>query len=313
MSWSDTVVTMYDLIIIGAGPAGLTAAIYASRYGLKTLVLEQSAVPGQISMAKVIENYPGFISNSGRELMTRFREHALANGVTIKKAEVRKVEEAVNEKIIVTHEEELHALAVIIATGANPKLLGVPGEMEFLGKGVSYCATCDGSFFADQEVLVVGGGESAVTDAMILSGIASKVYVVHRRDNLRSCSVLQQKAFMKENIEFIWNTVVEEITGKDAVESVVLRNVETNERTEKKIDGIFIYVGINPNTGIVELDKNEKGFIRTNERMETSVKGIYAAGDCRVTPLWQVVTAVADGAVAAISAQEYVADLKLVR
>ncbi len=313
MSWSDTVVTMYDLIIIGAGPAGLTAAIYASRYGLKTLVLEQSAVPGQISMAKVIENYPGFISTSGRELMTRFREHALANGVIIKKAEVRKVEEAVNEKIIVTHEEELHALAVIIATGANPKLLGVPGESELLGKGVSYCATCDGSFFADQEVLVVGGGESAVTDAMILSGIASKVYVVHRRDNLRSCSILQQKAFMKENIEFIWNTVVEEITGKDAVESVVLRNVNTNERTEKKIDGVFIYVGINPNTEIVELDKNEKGFIRTNERMETSVKGIYAAGDCRLTSLWQVVTAVADGAVAAISAQEYVADLKLVR
>jgi len=313
MSWSDTVVTMYDLIIIGAGPAGLTAAIYASRYGLKTLVLEQSAVPGQISMATVIENYPGFISTSGRELMTRFREHALANGVTTKKAEVRKVEEAVNEKIIVTHEEELHALAVIIATGANPKLLGVPGERELLCKGVSYCATCDGSFFADQEVLVVGGGESAVTDAMILSGIASKVYVVHRRDNLRSCSVLQQKAFMKENIEFIWDTVVEEITGKDAVESVVLRNVKTNERTEKKIDGIFIYVGIKPNTGIVELDKNEKGFIRTNERMETSVKGIYAAGDCRVTPLWQVVTAVADGAVAAISVQEYVADLKLLR
>ena len=304
---------MYDLIIVGAGPAGLAAGIYAARYGLETLVLEQSAVPGQISVANVIENYPGFVSTSGKELMARFREHALANGITIKKADVRKVEDGAGKKIIFTHEGELHALAVIIATGANPQLLGVPGEKELLGKGVSYCATCDAAFFADQEVLVIGGGESAVTDALILSGIASKVYVVHRRDSLKACKVLQQRAFMKENIEFIWDTVVEEISGEDAVEKAMMRNVKTGERTEKNVEGVFIYVGINPNTGIVELDKNGKGFIVTNERMETSVKGIYAAGDCRVSPLWQVVTAVADGAVAAISAQEYVTDLKLMR
>lgn len=305
------VVTMYDLIIVGAGPAGLAAGIYAARYGLDTLVLEQSAVPGQISVATVIENYPGFISTSGKDLMARFREHALANGITIKKADVRKVEDAGDKKIVITQEEELYALAVIIATGANPKLLGVPGERKLLGKGVSYCATCDAPFFADQEVLVVGGGESAVTDALILSGIASKVYVAHRRDSLRACKVLQQRAFAKANIEFIWDAVVEEIIGEDAVEKVVLRNLKTDEKTEKKIDGVFIYVGIDPNTGIVELDKNGKGFIKTNVRMETSVKGIYAAGDCRVTPLWQVVTAVSDGAVAAVSAQEYVTGFKL--
>jgi thioredoxin reductase (NADPH) len=307
------VVTMHDLIIVGAGPAGLAAGIYAARYGLETLVLEQSAVPGQISVANVIENYPGFISTSGKELMSRFREHALANGITIKKTDVKKVEDAAGKKIVLTYDEELYALAVIIATGANPKLLGVPGERKLLGKGVSYCATCDAAFFADQEVLVIGGGESAVTDALILSGIASKVYVAHRRDSLRACKVLQQRAFMKDNIEFIWDTVVEEIVGEEAVEKVIMKNVKTGEMTEKNVEGVFIYVGINPNTGIVELEKNDNGFIITNENMETSVKGIYAAGDCRVSPLWQVVTAVADGAVAAISVQEYVTDLKLMR
>ncbi|MDK2911499.1 MAG: thioredoxin reductase [Methanolobus sp.] len=306
-----TVESMYDLIIVGAGPAGLAASIYAARYGLDTLVLEQSAVSGQISMAAVIENYPGFISASGKELMGRLKEHALANGITIKKADVTKVESATDKKLVFTRGEELHAHAVIIATGANPRLLGVPGERKLLGKGVSYCATCDAPFFEDQEVLVVGGGESAVTDALILSGIASKVYVVHRRDTLRSCKVLQQRAFLKQNIEFIWDTVLEEIRGEDAVEKVILRNLKTDEVTEKNIDGVFIYVGINPNTSLVELDKNEKGFIKTNVRMETSVKGIYAAGDCRETSLWQVVTAVADGAVAAVSAQEYITDLKL--
>lgn len=289
----------------------MAASIYAARYGLEALVLEQSAVPGQISMATVIENYPGFVSASGKELMAHFREHALANKVAIKKADVMKVEDAGDKRIVITREEELHSLTVIIATGANPQLLGVPGERKLLGKGVSYCATCDAPFFTDQEVMVVGGGESAVTDALILSGIASKVYVVHRRDNLRACKILQQRAFMKENIEFIWDTVVEEIIGEDAVEKVTLRNLKTDEVTEKNIDGVFIYVGINPNTALVELDKNEKGFIKTNMRMETSVKGIYAAGDCRASPLWQVVTAVADGAVAAISAQEYIAGLKL--
>lgn len=301
---------MYDLIIVGAGPAGLSAGIYAVRYGLDTLVIERSAVPGQIAVTKAIENYPGIISASGKELMARLTEHALGSGVTIKKADVLNIVDNGNEKIVVTRDGELRALAVIIATGANPSSLGVPGEREMIGRGVSYCATCDGPFFTGQEVIVVGGGESAITDALILSGIASKVYVVHRRASLKSSKTMQERAFKKENIQFIWNTEVLGIKGDDAVEAVILRDMNTMVENEKQIDGVFIYVGIRPNTAIVETTKNKDGFILTNERMETSVRGIFAAGDCRVSPFRQVITAVSDGAVAAVCAQEFIADLK---
>ncbi len=300
---------MYDLIIIGAGPAGLSAGMYAVRYGLDALVIERSAVPGQIAVTKAIENYPGIISASGKELMARLTEHALASGVTIKRADVLKVIDHGEEKVLVTRDGELRALAVILATGANPRSLGVPGEQELAGRGVSYCASCDGPFFTGQEVIVVGGGESAITDALILAGIASKVYVVHRRSALKSSKTMQERAFKKENIEFIWNTEVLKIKGEDAVESVILRDTKTMVESEKRIDGVFIYVGISPNTSIVEVDKNEDGSILTNERMETSVRGIFAAGDCRVSPFRQVVTAVSDGAVAAIGAQEYIAGI----
>lgn len=301
---------MHDLVIIGGGPAGLTAAIYAVRYGLDTLVLEKNVVPGQISTAERVENYPGFASISGMELMDKFKTHAENAGVKIEINNVKTVRDEGEKKVIVTDEGDIEALAVIIATGANPRRLGVPGEDQFLTKGVSYCATCDGPFYSGLEVMVVGGGESAVTDALILADIASKVYVVHRRDTLRACSLLQKRAFGKENITFIWDTAVEEIRGDELVEKVILKNSKTGEISEMKIDGIFIYVGINPNTSMVDVEKNKTGFIVTGDNMESSVSGIFAAGDCRRTSMWQVVTAVSDGAVAAISAHEYIMSLK---
>lgn len=301
---------MHDLIIIGGGPAGLTAGIYAVRYGLDTLVIEKNVVPGQIATADRVENYPGFPSISGMELMNKFKEHAEKTGVTVQSADVRSVKDGGDKKVIVTDNGDLEALAVIIATGANPRRLGVPGEDTFLTKGVSYCATCDGPFYAGQNVIVVGGGESAVTDALILSGIAENVYVVHRRDELRACSILQKRAFDKENITFVWDTVVQEIKGGEFVEKAILKNTKTDEITEMEIDGIFIYVGITPNTSIADVEKQGAGFIVTDEKMESSVSGIFAAGDCRRTSMWQVVTAVSDGAVAAISAHEYITSVK---
>ncbi|MBN2109551.1 MAG: thioredoxin-disulfide reductase [Methanosarcinaceae archaeon] len=298
---------MYDLIIVGGGPAGLAAGIYAVRYGMDVLVLERSVVPGQISLTGVIENYPGFASISGIGLMEHFREHAEAAGVIIKTADVEKVKDAGDKKIVVTYDEgELESRTVIIATGAEPRRLDVAGEDKFLGRGVSYCATCDGPFFAGQDVIVVGGGDSAITDALILSDIAAKVYVVHRRDELRSCELLEKRAHKKGNIEFIWDTVIEEILGEELVKKVLLKNVRTGDRTEMPISGVFVSIGILPRTELVDVDKNKSGFIKTNERMETSVSGIYAAGDCRETILWQVVTAVGEGAIAAVSAHEYI-------
>ena len=301
---------MYDLVIIGNGPAGLSAGIYAVRYGLDTLILEKDVISGQIALTDIVENYPGFSSIAGMELMDKFKEHAQEAGVTTEDGEVLNIKSDGDKKIISTDEGEIEAKAVIIATGANPQHLGVPGEEEFAGRGVSYCATCDGPFFRGKNVAVIGGGDSAITDALILSNLASKVYVVHRRDELRATKVLKDRAFSRNNIEFICDTVLEEIVGSDdvngSVEKVILKNVNSGAINEMAMDGVFIYVGVVPNTGFVDVDKNSAGFIITSDRMETSVEGIYAAGDCRVTPLRQVVTAVSDGAIAAASAHEFV-------
>lgn len=302
---------MYDLIIVGAGPAGLTAGIYAVRYGLNTIVLEKEVLPGQIAATDLIENYTGFTAISGPELMQKFKEHAESAGVKIEFAHVSLVRSENEKKVVVTDNGDFEAKAVIIATGANPKKLGIPGEDEFLSKGVSYCATCDAPFYKGKTVMVVGGGESALTDALILSNIAKKVYVVHRRDKLRACTILQQRASKRDNIEIIWDTIPEKIEGKAKVENVILRNLKTETVSSMPVDGVFIYVGIRPNTEFVNVNKNGSGFIVTNEKLETSVAGIYAAGDCRDTPIWQVVTAVADGAVAAVFAHEYILGLKI--
>jgi len=304
---------MYDLVIIGNGPAGISAGIYAVRYGLDTLILEKDVISGQIASTDIVENYPGFSSIAGMELMDKFKEHAENVGVVTEDGEVIDIKSNGDKKIIFTNEGEIEAKAVIIATGANPRHIGVPGEEKFAGRGVSYCATCDGPFFRSKNVAVIGGGDSAITDALILSNLASKVYVVHRRDELRATEVLQERAFSKNNIEFIWNTVLDKIVGDDnengVVKMVTLKNVKSNDKKEMAIDGVFIYVGIVPNTGFVDVDKTQTGFIMTNDKMETSVEGIYAAGDCRVTPLRQVVTAVSDGAIAAASVHDFVKNI----
>ncbi|SES90322.1 thioredoxin reductase (NADPH) [Methanococcoides vulcani] len=301
---------VYDVIIVGGGPGGLSAGIYAVRYGLNTLVLEKGFVSGQISTTGEVENYPGFPSISGMDLMDKFSEHAKAAGVVVESREILGIRSEGDRKIVSTDSGDLETLSVIIATGANPRHLGVPGEEEFRGKGVSYCATCDGPFFKGRNVIVVGGGESAITDVLILSNIAASACVVHRRDKLRASQILQDRSFEKPNIEFSWNTVLEEIIGDSVVREVVLRNTATNEVWRIPIDGIFIYVGIEPNTEFVDVEKDDSGFIVTDERMATSVDGIFAVGDCRTAILRQVITAVSDGSIAAFGAYEYVSNMK---
>lgn len=300
---------MYDIIIIGGGPAGLTAGIYAQRARLKTLLLEKEIVGGQIAVSDIIENYPGFPSISGAGLMEKFEEHARGLGLEIKLADVSAVQDKGKEKIVKTSEGDFTALAVIVATGAKPKRLGVPGEREFMGKGVSYCATCDGPFFKNQRILVVGGGDTAVKEAVYLSKIADKVYLAHRRDQLRAEKIIQEKAFSIPNIEMLLNHVLKEIKGKGGVEKAVLQNLKNSDIKEISTEGVFIFVGINPTTDFIEVAKDDYGFIETDQNMRTSVKGIFAAGDCRITPLKQVSTAVGDGAIAAFMAEKHIEEM----
>ena len=305
---------MYDLIIVGGGPAGLTAGIYATRSGLNTVILERSEISGQIALADIVENSPGFPSISGLELMEKYKNHAQEAGVETKITEVLSVRTEGDKKIVSTDSGDLESRAVIIATGANPKHLNVPGEKEFISKGVSYCAICDGPFFKNKTDVVVGGGNSAVTDALFLSKIALKVYLIHRRDRLRAAKVLQDRAFATPNIEFIFNSHILEIIGSSGeirrVEKIIIKNIKSGEQRELATDGVFIYVGIHPNTDIIDVDKDEKGFIKTDRSLETSQKGIYAAGDCRDTPIWQLVAAVRDGALAATAASAYIESFK---
>lgn len=305
---------MYDLIIVGEGPAGLTAGIYAVRSGLDTLVLDRSEISGQIALADIVENYPGFPSISGLELMEKYKSHAQEAGVKTKITDVLSVRSEGAKKIVSTDSGDLESRAVIIATGANPKHLDVPGEEELISKGVSYCAICDGPFFRNKTVVVIGGGNSAITDALFLSKIARKVYVVHRRDRLRAAKILQDRAFATSNIEFIFNACVAEIVGSKGeirrVEKIAFNDLKSREIRELATDGVFIYVGIHPNTEIVNVDKDEEGFIKTDRSLETSEKGIYAVGDCRDTNIWQLVAAVRDGALAATAANEYIENLK---
>jgi thioredoxin reductase (NADPH) len=297
---------MYDLVIIGGGPGGLTAAIYARRAMLKTLLVEKGALGGQIAKSDVIENYPGFPSISGAGLMEKFEEHAKSFDLEVRIAEVESIEDRGETKLLKTSEGDIETKAVIVATGASPRALGAPGEREFTGKGVSYCATCDGPFFRGLEVLVVGGGDTAVKEAVYLSRLASKVYLVHRRDKLRAEKILQKKAINSENIEILWSHVLEEIKGGQLVTGTVVKDLKSGETRELPTEGVFVFVGINPTTKFVDVEKDEQGFIVTNQCMESSVKGIYAVGDCRNTPLLQVATAVGDGAIAAFKAEEYI-------
>jgi len=301
---------MYDLVIIGGGPGGLTAGIYAQRARLKTLLVEREFVGGQIAVSDVIENYPGFPSISGAGLMEKFEEHAKGLGLEIRLTEVEGVDDDGSEKVVRTSSGELRTKAVIIATGAKPRVLGVPGEVELTGKGVSYCATCDGPFFRGRPVMVVGGGDTAVKEAVFLSKLASKVSIVHRRDEFRAEKIIQEKMRAAENIDLLTSCVLKEIKSEDGVVTeAVVEDLKTGDLEGVAVDGVFIFVGISPKTGFIDVDKDEGGFIKTNERMETSRPGIFAVGDCRTTPLLQVATAVGDGAIAAFVAGAYVESL----
>lgn len=304
---------VYDQLILGGGPAGLTAGLYAARGGRKVALIERAMPGGQAFLTNEIENYPGFPQGiGGPELMMAFQEQAIRFGLEIINNDIVKVDLAGDVKVLTGADGTVYlARTVIIATGAEPKKLGVPGEEEFRGRGVSYCATCDGAFFRNKKVAVVGGGDAAVEEAMFLTRFAEQVVIIHRRDELRAINVLQERAKDNEKIEFRLNTVVEAIQGNQKVESLRLRNVVTGDIQEEPFDGVFIFVGTQPNTKFLEgvLSLDEKGCIVTNETMGTFLKGVYAAGDVRNTPFRQVATAVGDGAIAANSAEQYLAEI----
>ncbi|CAG0979395.1 MAG: thioredoxin-disulfide reductase [Candidatus Methanoperedens sp.] len=297
---------VYDVVIIGGGPAGLTAGIYVKRAMLNAVLFERMGIGGQIIITDLIENFPGFLEISGAALAAKFEEQAHKFGLEMKgMVDVDSIEDKGNIKIVKTTEGDIETKSVIISSGTTPKKLGAKGEIELTGRGVSYCATCDGFFFRDKVVVVIGGGDSAITEAIYLTKMAKKVIVVHRRDELRAEKINQEHAFSNPRISFIWDSVLEEIVGKNIVEKVILRNLKTKATSEVKTDGVFIYVGLIPNTKFADVNKDEWGFIIANAKMETSVKGIFVAGDCRVTPLRQIATAVGDGAIAAVSAERY--------
>ena len=299
----------YDVIIIGAGPAGLSAAIYSARGGLKTAIFEKALVGGQINVTDEVENYPGFEDSlSGYELTSKMHEQAKKFGAIFLDEEVNAIGLEGMCKIIETTENTYRAKSLIVCTGAHPRRLNVPGEERFVGRGVSYCATCDGALYRDKVVAVVGGGDSAVEEGLFLTRFANKVYVIHRRDELRAQKIIQERALSNPKMEFVWNTVIQEIHGENKVQSLELFNRQENKISTLDVDGLFIYVGILPNNELLEsrLNLDNAGFVLTDEYMHTNVPGIYAAGDIRHTVLRQVVTATSDGAIAAWSAEKWI-------
>lgn len=300
---------IYDVVIVGGGPAGLSAGLYASRAKMKALVIEKGKWGGQAATTEELENYPGSIEHpTGPKLMERMRIQAEAFGTEMLKDEVVGFDFSDKLKTIRLSKGEVKAKTIIYATGAQPMLLGAPGEMELRGKGVSYCATCDGDFFTELEVVVIGGGDAAVEEAIFLTKFAEKVTVVHRRDEFRAAKSIVEKAKRNEKINVIWNTVVEEIYGDGIVEGVKLKNIQTGEVSNFRTDGVFVFVGTRPITDIIKghVDMDTKGYIIADEEMKTSVDGVFAAGDVRVKSLRQVITACADGAIAAVNAEKYI-------
>ena len=298
-----------DLIIVGAGPAGLAAGIYAGRRELKTLILEEKIAGGAAADSPLIENYPGFVSISGRELMDKMLEHCKTFGTKIHEFEkVNKLILDSKTKIVKTGKAEYSAMAVIIATGSHHRELGVPGEKEFRGRGVSYCATCDGPFFKDKRVVVVGGGNTAAVSALFLSDLASNVKLVHRRDRLRAEETLFRK-LQQKGVEFIGNSVVKEIKGDQIVRSLIIYNREADEEMEIETDGVFVNIGEEPNSGIAKeagIKVDERGYIVVDGRQRTNIEGVYAAGDVTTCPIKQIGTAVGQGIIAAEEAYGYI-------
>jgi len=301
---------IYDVVIVGGGIAGLTAAVYACRARMNVLMVERFFPGGQLMMCELIENFPGQPDGlSGTDLAALMQAQADKFGLQTKFAEIENMElEGSVKKLHVSDGEVILCKTVILCVGARPKILGARGEAKFLGKGVSYCAVCDGALFPDKKLAVVGGGDTAVEDAMFLTKFASEVHIIHRRDKLRAQQIIQERAFANEKIIFHWDSVIEEIAGTEMVEKVLLKNVKTNELSELEVSGVFVLVGTDPNTkflqGKIALD--ELGYITTDENMQTSVSGVYAAGDVRQKLLRQLVTAAADGAIAATAAEKYV-------
>ena len=300
----------HEAVIIGGGPAGLTAGIYLMRAGIDTLLLEKMIPGGTPVNTDHIENYPGFPEIiSGRDLMNRFAEHAKTLGLPIKEfSEAEGVALEEGRFITRTAEGQFESVALVGATGTEPAKMGIPGENEFLGRGISYCATCDGSFFRDLDVAVIGGGDSAIEEGLALANIARRVYVIHRRDALRAQKIIQERAFKNSKMEFLWNKIPLEIKGKDQVERVLLQDTKTGERSEVKVDGVFVYVGANPATFFLGdlVDRDKAGFVLTDENLSTKTEGLFVAGDARKKALRQISTAVGDGALAAVMAERYI-------
>ena len=317
-TWGFIMSKVYDLIILGAGPAGLSAGIYAGRSRLDTLIIEKAQDGGQIAITDDIENYPGVVDgDTGPSLIARMSDQVEKFGAERLHATIKEVDFSEKIKKVITTKGEFLAKSVLVATGANPRPLGVPGEKEFTGKGISYCATCDGAFFEDFQIYVVGGGDSAVEEAIYLTRFGRKVTIIHRRDELRAAKSIQEKAFANDKIDFMWDSIVTEFKGEEGglLTSMMVENVKTGEVTEVVADeedgiyGVFVFCGFLPTTELFEgkLDM-EWGYILSGVDMTTSVDGVFVAGDCRNTPLRQVVTAAADGAVAVGSIESYLAD-----
>lgn len=303
----------FDVVILGGGPAGFSAGIYTARGNVSTAILDVSMLGGQPSNYLELENYPAFMKIGGFELMEKFEEHADMFGVQkFPMQEIEFIDLVSSPKIIKTKEIEFRTKSVIIATGAKPMKLGVKGEEEFVGRGVSYCAVCDGAFYKDKVVAIVGGGNSAVEEAVYLTKFASKVYIIHRRDELRADKIIQDRAAKNEKIEFVLNSVVCEIQGQDLVNNLILKNTKTDEMFNLAVDGVFPYIGITPNVENIsgQITQDKAGFIITDETMKTSIDGVFAIGDVRKTPLRQVITAASDGAIAGVYAVKYIESLK---
>ncbi|MDF2882413.1 MAG: thioredoxin reductase [Clostridiaceae bacterium] len=303
---------VYDTIIIGGGPAGLSAGLYAARSRMDTLLIERAKYGGQVTTTDELENYPGSIENcTGASLSERMRKQAEEFGTNFIKDEIQEVQLEGDIKVVKGRKETYEAKTIIIATGANPRLSGFKNENELRGRGVSYCATCDADFFTDLDVAVIGGGDSAITEAIYLTKFAETVTVIHRRDALRAAKSLQEKAFANPKIKFIWDSVIDEAIGDEILEGLVVRNVKTGERTNLKVDGCFVFVGYNPISQLFEgkMDMDKNGYIITDDDMRVNIPGVYAAGDIRVKSLRQVITAAADGAIAATTAEAYISTL----
>ena len=300
---------IYDVIIIGGGPSGMTSAIYSSRARLKTLLIEKAGCGGQIAITDNIENYPGFEQGiNGFELATKMQTQATNFGTEFVYGEA--VSFQLNDKIkkiVLLDNKEYLAKTIIISSGASFKKLGIKGEQDFIGKGVSYCATCDAPFFRNKEIVVIGGGDSALQEALYLTKFAVKVNLIHRRNEFRAAKILQEKVFKEQKINVIFDSVVEEISGKDVLEQVTLKNIKTNTISQLSVNGVFIFIGWTPNTNFLnnQLKLNKQGYIITDDKMNTSIEGVFACGDVREKTLRQVVTAAGDGAIAANSAQHY--------